>query len=85
MNLLSLFYEWEIFNLISNITLQANISQCRTRSTQTFNSDFQYSVYVQAASLQNKEVQTRRDDSTNTKNLKMSIYELRNVAKHARC
>lgn len=56
---------------------QANISRCATRSTQTFNSHFRYGVYVQAASLQDKEVQTRRDNCTNTKKLMTFIFGLR--------
>ncbi|KAM0730404.1 Cilia and flagella-associated protein 206 [Formica fusca] len=52
----------------------ANISRCVTRSTQTFNS---HGVYVQATPPQDKEVQTRRDNYTNTKNLKTFIFGLR--------
>lgn len=61
--------------LISHmIIFQANISRCVTRSTQTFNS---HGVYVQATPPQDKEVQTRRDNYTNTKNLKTFIFGLR--------
>lgn len=64
--------------LISHtIISQANISRCVTRSTQTFNSHFRYGVYVQATPPQDKEVQTRRDNYTNTKNLKTFIFGLR--------
>lgn len=59
------------------ITFQANISRCVTRSTQTFNSHFRYGVYVQAAMSQDKEVQTRRDNYTNTKKLMTFIFGLR--------
>lgn len=63
--------------LFHMIISQANISRCVTRSTQTFNSHFRHGVYVQASPPQNKEVQTRRDKYTNTKNLKTFIFGLR--------
>jgi len=59
------------------IISQANISRCATRSTQTFNSHFRYGVYVQAAPPQDKEVQTRRDNYTNTKKLMTFMFGLR--------
>ncbi|XP_011702835.1 PREDICTED: UPF0704 protein C6orf165 homolog [Wasmannia auropunctata] len=70
-------YTSSVWELKRRALRLANISRCATRSTQTFNSHFRYGVYVQAASLQDKEVQTRRDNCTNTKKLMTFIFGLR--------
>ncbi|EFN63753.1 Uncharacterized protein C6orf165-like protein [Camponotus floridanus] len=70
-------YTSNIWELKRRALRLANISRCVTRSTQTFNSHFRYGVYVQASPPQDKEVQTRRDNYTNTKNLKTFIFGLR--------
>ncbi|XP_012222959.2 cilia- and flagella-associated protein 206 [Linepithema humile] len=70
-------YTSSIWELKRKALRLATISRCVTRSTQTFNSHFRYGVYVQAAPSQDKEVQTRRDNYTNTKNLKTFIFGLR--------
>ncbi|XP_011140290.2 LOW QUALITY PROTEIN: cilia- and flagella-associated protein 206 [Harpegnathos saltator] len=70
-------YTSSIWELKRRALHLANISRCTTRSTQTFNSHFRYAVYAQAAPPQDKEVQTRRDNYTNTKSLKTFIFGLR--------
>ncbi|XP_072759801.1 cilia- and flagella-associated protein 206 [Anoplolepis gracilipes] len=70
-------YTSNVWELKRRALRLANISRCVTRSTQTFNSHFRYGVYVQATPPQDKEVQTRRDNYTNTKNLKTFIFGLR--------
>ncbi|KYN19793.1 PREDICTED: UPF0704 protein C6orf165 homolog [Trachymyrmex cornetzi] len=71
------YYTSSVWELKRRALRLANISRCTTRSTQTFNSHFRYGVYVQAAPPQDKEVQTRRDNCTNTKKLLTFIYGLR--------
>ncbi|XP_077266992.1 cilia- and flagella-associated protein 206 [Temnothorax americanus] len=70
-------YTSSIWELKRRALHLANISRCATRSTQTLNSHFRYGVYVQAALPQDKEVQTRRDNYTNTKKLMTFIFGLR--------
>ncbi|XP_014487436.1 PREDICTED: UPF0704 protein C6orf165 homolog [Dinoponera quadriceps] len=70
-------YTSSVWELKRRALRLANITRCATRSTQTFNSHFRYAVYAQAAPPQDKEVQTRRDNYTNTKNLKTFIFGLR--------
>ncbi|XP_011174414.1 cilia- and flagella-associated protein 206 [Solenopsis invicta] len=70
-------YTSSVWELKRRALRLANISRCATRSTQTFNSHFRYGVYVQAAPPQDKEVQTRRDNYTNTKKLMTFIFGLR--------
>ncbi|XP_012543365.2 cilia- and flagella-associated protein 206 [Monomorium pharaonis] len=70
-------YTSSIWELKRRALRLANLSRCATRSTQTFNSHFRYGVYVQAAPPQDKEVQTRRDNYTNTKKLLTFIFGLR--------
>ncbi|KAG5338441.1 CF206 protein, partial [Acromyrmex heyeri] len=71
------YYTSSVWELKRRALRLANISRCTTRSTQTFNSHFRYGVYVQAAPSQDKEVQTRRDNCTNTKKLLTFICGLR--------
>ncbi|KAL0129841.1 hypothetical protein PUN28_001831 [Cardiocondyla obscurior] len=70
-------YTSSIWELKRRALRLADLSRCVTRSTQTFNSHFRYGVYAQAASPQDKEVQTRRDNCTNTKKLMTFITGLR--------
>ncbi|KAG7189976.1 hypothetical protein KM043_006136 [Ampulex compressa] len=70
-------YASNIWELRQEALRLASISRCATRSTQTHKSNFRYGAYVQAASPRNKEVQTRRDNYTNTKKLKTFIFGLR--------
>ncbi|EZA52577.1 hypothetical protein X777_08060 [Ooceraea biroi] len=70
-------YTSSVWELKRRALRLACITRCATRSTQTFNSHFRYGVYVQAAPPQDKEVQTRRDNCTNTKSLKTFIFGLR--------
>ncbi|KAL6262791.1 hypothetical protein P5V15_005581 [Pogonomyrmex californicus] len=70
-------YTSSIWELKRRALRLANISRCATRSTQTFNSHFRYGIYVQAAPPQDKEVQTKRDNYTNTKKLKTFMFGLR--------
>ncbi|XP_031771217.1 cilia- and flagella-associated protein 206 isoform X2 [Apis florea] len=65
---------WELRNKALHL---ATISRYKTRSTQTHMSNFRYGVYVQAAPPRDKEVQTRRDNYTNTKKLLTYIFGLR--------
>ncbi|XP_070170518.1 cilia- and flagella-associated protein 206 [Polyergus mexicanus] len=67
-------YTSNVWELRRRALRLANISRCVTRSTQTFNS---HGVYVQATPPQDKQVQTRRDNYTNTKNLQTFIFGLR--------
>ncbi|KYQ50231.1 hypothetical protein ALC60_10685 [Trachymyrmex zeteki] len=71
------YYTSSVWELKRRALRLANISRCTTRSTQTFNSHFRYGVYVQAAPPQDKEVQTRRDNYTNTKKLLTFMFGLR--------
>ncbi|XP_012062355.1 PREDICTED: UPF0704 protein C6orf165 homolog [Atta cephalotes] len=71
------YYTSSVWELKRRALHLANISRCTTRSTQTFNSHFRHGVYVQAAPPQDKEVQTRRDNCTNTKKLLTFIFGLR--------
>ncbi|XP_076234575.1 cilia- and flagella-associated protein 206 [Calliopsis andreniformis] len=70
-------YSSNIWELRSRALHLASISRCATRSTQTYQSNFRYGVYVQAAPPRDKEVQTRRDNYMNTKKLLTYIYGLR--------
>lgn len=65
---------WELRNKALHL---ATISRYKTRSTQTHKSNFRYGVYIQAAPPRDKEVQTRRDNYTNTKKLLTYIFGLR--------
>ncbi|KAL6446763.1 hypothetical protein ACFW04_001295 [Cataglyphis niger] len=67
-------YTSNVWELRQRALHLANISRCVTRSTQTFNI---HGVYVQVNPPRDKEVQTRRDNYTNTKNLKTFIFGLR--------
>lgn len=62
---------------LSVVLFQATVSRCVTRSTQTDKSNFRYGVHVQVAPPRNKEVQTRRDNYTNTKKLLTYTFGLR--------
>ncbi|XP_043265625.1 cilia- and flagella-associated protein 206-like [Colletes gigas] len=70
-------YSSNIWELRRRALHLASIGRCVTRSTQTYKSNFRYGVYVQAAPPRDKEVQTRRDNYTNTKKLLTYIYGLR--------
>ncbi|XP_076229195.1 cilia- and flagella-associated protein 206 [Nomia melanderi] len=70
-------YSSNIWDLRRRALNLATVSRCVTRSTQTDKSNFRYGVYVQAAPPRNKEVQTRRDNYTNTKKLLTYTFGLR--------
>ncbi|XP_053975332.1 cilia- and flagella-associated protein 206-like [Hylaeus volcanicus] len=70
-------YSSNVWELRRRALHLASISRCATHSTQTYKSNFRYGVYVQAAPPRDKEVQTRRDNYTNTKKLLTYIFGLR--------
>ncbi|XP_024936316.1 cilia- and flagella-associated protein 206 isoform X2 [Cephus cinctus] len=70
-------YTFSIWEYRRRAIQLANISQCRTSSTQTYKSHFRSGVYVQAAAPRDKEVQTRKDNCTNTINEETFIFGLR--------
>ncbi|XP_008205959.1 cilia- and flagella-associated protein 206-like isoform X1 [Nasonia vitripennis] len=55
----------------------ASICQCVTKSTQTSKSHFRTGICLQTSMPKEKEVQTRKDGSTNTKKMKKYIFGLR--------
>ena len=60
-----------------SIKFQASICRSATRSTQTQKSDFRRGAQNQAAPPKNQEVQTKKDNSTNTKKFQTYIFGLR--------
>ncbi|KOC59228.1 UPF0704 protein C6orf165 like protein [Habropoda laboriosa] len=70
-------YNWNIWELRNRALQLASLSKRVTHSTQTYKSNFRYGIYVQAAPPRDKEVQTRRDNYTNTKKLLTYIFGLR--------
>ncbi|XP_014605288.1 PREDICTED: UPF0704 protein C6orf165 homolog [Polistes canadensis] len=70
-------YIWNVWELRRRALSLANVRQRATRSTQTHLSNFRSGAYVQATPPKDKEVQTKRDNYTNTKKLLTYIFGLR--------
>ncbi|GLV32787.1 uncharacterized protein CBL_00506 [Carabus blaptoides fortunei] len=70
-------YTWNVWDLYRQAIKLANISNCKTHSTQTNKSHFRYSVHVQTTELRNKECQTKKDNYTNVATPSNFIFGLR--------
>ncbi|XP_012281391.1 cilia- and flagella-associated protein 206 [Orussus abietinus] len=70
-------YTFSIWEYRRRALQLATICRSATTSTQTNKSHFRSGVYVQVVPPKNEEVQTRRDNGTNTKKLLTFIYGLR--------
>ncbi|KAK2583789.1 hypothetical protein KPH14_009690 [Odynerus spinipes] len=70
-------YNWNVWELRRKALSLANVTRSSTRSTQTHMSHFRSGACIQVAPPKDKEVQTRRDNYTNTKKLLTYIFGLR--------